>query len=471
MTKRKIIVSAVHREQLVVASGESRRSFGPRELGAHHAAPRPRRRGRRRRGDDVADADPLVVDGRERRRRGRPAPPTSARAARVSTVASAGSPGSRAGPAAPGPSGRCRASGCRASGAADRGSSPRGRLAVRHRRRRRGEPARQVRQVGADLAARVRAGDRVAVVAARAEEDLLAALERRASAAAAPACSASRASARTRARGSATTTKAMFACWSPQNSAHWPRKTPRWSASKTTVVRPARDHVDLPVELRHPEAVDHVPARDLDPHRYADRDVDLVRGADVRRRDSDIPEPLPPGNLDRQAVALPAADVDGSVPSVSANSTARTTVGTRSHRRRGSTSHLDPSGGLSRAPRRSNAKATSTRTTANTTTDRIEHDPPEAGYLVGRAALRREGRLVVFGTAGHDGRQEEEGAHRGRRTAAAPPAAPPRYASTLTKPVRSASKIPPDTPLANIVLRGRPDNCFQWFRKALTSSR
>ncbi len=93
----------------------------------------------------------------------------------------------------------------------------------------------------------------------------------------------------------------MCACCRPQNSAHCPRKTPGLSRVEDDVVRLAGDHVDLPVQLGHPEAVDHVGARHPDVHRHPDRDVDLVRRARAVRRIGDVPEPLPSDDVDGEA--------------------------------------------------------------------------------------------------------------------------------------------------------------------------
>ena len=57
-------------------------------------------------------------------------------------------------------------------------------------------------------------------------------------------------------------------------------------------VRAARDHVDLPVQLRHPEAVDDVVGAHDEQHAGAHRDVDLVRGDRVRAGVAHLPPPL-----------------------------------------------------------------------------------------------------------------------------------------------------------------------------------
>ena len=63
-------------------------------------------------------------------------------------------------------------------------------------------------------------------------------------------------------------------------------------------VRLARDHVDLPVQLRYPERMDDVVGLRDDLHPRAGRDVDLVRRHRVGPRITHLPEPLVAGDLD-----------------------------------------------------------------------------------------------------------------------------------------------------------------------------
>ena len=98
----------------------------------------------------------------------------------------------------------------------------------------------------------------------------------------------------------------MFACWSPQYSAHWPRKTPGWSASSHSVVQPARDEIDLALQLRDPQAVDDVVRQQVDGDRTADRNVNLVGRRHLERGRVvgilDVPPPLVAGHLDAHRV-------------------------------------------------------------------------------------------------------------------------------------------------------------------------
>ena len=119
------------------------------------------------------------------------------------------------------------------------------------------------RQVGPDRAARVRARRSCGSTRtpSRARPAGLARASR--SAAAAPALPA-RASHALELRRAAPRrrTSAMCACWSPQNSAHWPRKTPALSARRRrpSFVRPGIMSI-FRFSCGHPEAVDHVAAR------------------------------------------------------------------------------------------------------------------------------------------------------------------------------------------------------------------
>ena len=70
---------------------------------------------------------------------------------------------------------------------------------------------------------------------------------------------------------------AMCACWKPQNSAHWPAYTPaRAAMSRASWCMPG-DQVLLAVQVRHPEAVDHVVGGQLSDG-ACDRNVQLVGG-------------------------------------------------------------------------------------------------------------------------------------------------------------------------------------------------
>ena len=59
------------------------------------------------------------------------------------------------------------------------------------------------------------------------------------------------------------------------------------------------DHVDLAVQLRDPERMDHVTGPGDEVHALARRDVDLVRGDGRRARVAHLPEPLVADDLDR----------------------------------------------------------------------------------------------------------------------------------------------------------------------------
>ena len=171
---------AVHREELVVLP----RARAARSSGRASCARMSDRLDARRdeedgRGDEVADADALVVDGREPRDEPPSAPPTSARSrSDVGVAITAGSPGRRGAPEL-----SAREVGARhlvAGLEVLRVEDPAGEVARRVRQRgRRASERRLARCVrsGPIVAARVRAGDRVAVHARRAEEHLLAALE------------------------------------------------------------------------------------------------------------------------------------------------------------------------------------------------------------------------------------------------------------------------------------------------------
>ena len=67
---------------------------------------------------------------------------------------------------------------------------------------------------------------------------------------------------------------------------------PRAIGVEEDAVRPARDQVDLPVELRDPEAVDDVRRRADHVDTRVRRDVQLVRGDGVTAGIADLPEPL-----------------------------------------------------------------------------------------------------------------------------------------------------------------------------------
>ena len=58
--------------------------------------------------------------------------------------------------------------------------------------------------------------------------------------------------------GTPATVAVIFACWIPQNSAHWPVNVPGFVDLEPGVVRLAGDGVDLPAEGGDPPAVDHV---------------------------------------------------------------------------------------------------------------------------------------------------------------------------------------------------------------------
>ena len=165
------------------ASGREHALVGPRELHAHRQRlepPASRRRRARSPGSGRRSAC-----GRPSRARPRAPPgsrPGSLAAARRSTIAiSAGSPGTRAATAARGRSGSV--AGMLVAGLdVLRIEDPAGEIALRVRDRRRSERragSRDASDPGPTVPARVRAGDRVAIHAGRAEEHLLASLERR----------------------------------------------------------------------------------------------------------------------------------------------------------------------------------------------------------------------------------------------------------------------------------------------------
>src|SRR5205085_12646384 len=64
------------------------------------------------------------------------------------------------------------------------------------------------------------------------------------------------------------------------------------------VVQLSGDQIHLPLELRHPEAVDHILARELQLYRFPDRDVDLVRRGETLLWVLHLPPPLMPDHLD-----------------------------------------------------------------------------------------------------------------------------------------------------------------------------
>ena len=79
-----------------------------------------------------------------------------------------------------------------------------------------------------------------------------------------------------------------------------PPVLPRLGGVEQHPVAQPRDHVDLAVERRHPEAVDHVRRRRHHVDAGVDRDVDLVGGDGAAVRVAHLPPPLMADDVDRQ---------------------------------------------------------------------------------------------------------------------------------------------------------------------------
>ena len=169
-----IFLGAVHREQLVVRLRREQTLLGARRLRAQRGRFEPAEEEEEsEHGRHVARADPLVVDGREPRDdTGRLGPRGRRRGASMTVTAESGR---RAGPAAATRSGRWGIL-LPASGAAVQDPPREVAGRVRHDAGA-DQPTRgEVGEVRADLAARVRAVDGMAVDARRAEQHLLSAL-------------------------------------------------------------------------------------------------------------------------------------------------------------------------------------------------------------------------------------------------------------------------------------------------------
>ena len=180
-------------------------------------------------------------------------------------------------------------------------------------------------------------------------------------------------------------------------------RRPGRSACSQSVVVVARDQVLLAVQVRHPEAVDHVVASAASSmHRPADRDVDLVGGGDAAARRRvlvlDLPPPLVAGDLDRQSVrrAGSVGDARGRSTTLATSRTNRMTTVSADGAAddRGSARRSERRSGVgARARRRARAARSATAQTrprspaTKTTAQTQKHEPPEARAM--RAGLRR----------------------------------------------------------------------------------